>query len=226
MGNLKPRRGKGLLKVTQLVSGQAGSPESPGLYLSGAPVRVETLPGSSRSLDGGRNNPRCLVTPLKWEAWKTSGGGILKLRESCGQNSVFPKGRDPLLSACHPHQAPEKSESGGGACVPRPHAGSPRAVRLSTCRGCTGWEVSGRKMAGGLLGAGPIHPSILSSSGLPAGHHAACWADRGDHWICPEFLRLGRQMYTWKFLVNNKRSQGLGASESGAPPARAWEGFL
>lgn len=72
MGNLRPGRGKGLLKVTQLGSGQAGSPESPELHPSGTPVRVETLPGSSRSLAGGRNNPRCLVTPLKWEAWKTS----------------------------------------------------------------------------------------------------------------------------------------------------------
>lgn len=32
-------------------------------------------------------------------------------------------------------------------------------------------------------------------------------------------------MYTWKFLVNSKRSQGLGAGESQAS-MMAWEGFL
>lgn len=33
-------------------------------------------------------------------------------------------------------------------------------------------------------------------------------------------------MYRWKFLVNSKSSQGLGASESQASAVMAWEGFL
>lgn len=33
-------------------------------------------------------------------------------------------------------------------------------------------------------------------------------------------------MCRWEFLVNSKKSQGLGAGESQAPAGMVWEGFL
>lgn len=55
MEKLKPRRGDGLFKVTQPIRGLTGSPESLGLHLVGAPVRVEMLPGCSQeSKEGGK----------------------------------------------------------------------------------------------------------------------------------------------------------------------------
>ena len=45
MEKLRPRTGEGLFKVTQPIRGLAGSPESLGLRLARAPVRVEMLPG-------------------------------------------------------------------------------------------------------------------------------------------------------------------------------------
>lgn len=82
MGKLRPRRGTGQLTDTQPARGHAGPPGTPGLCLAGASERVETLPGSSQKSKGRRrNSPCCLVTPVKWEAWKISGGGIVKLGE-------------------------------------------------------------------------------------------------------------------------------------------------
>lgn len=65
-GETEAQEGEGLFKVTQPIRGLTGSPESLGLHLVGAPVKMEMLPGCSQeSKEGERNSPRCLVTPLR-----------------------------------------------------------------------------------------------------------------------------------------------------------------
>lgn len=69
MGRLMPKRGKNLLNNTQPARGQAGSLMSLGLCLAGAPVRVETLPGSSQESKVGGYAGRGVGVGIVSVAW-------------------------------------------------------------------------------------------------------------------------------------------------------------